>query len=130
MVLPALDSGLATEIEAATSIGEMAQVVSAHPDAVDAWAALGRSYEEAAETPENRVAAYAAFRVGYHRGLDALRANGWQGSGLVKWGDVSNRGFLRCVMGLGRMAGLIGETDEQVRCAEFLAQLDPDLPSI
>lgn len=39
--------------------------------------ALGR-----ASTPG--IEAYMAFRVGYHRGLDQLRANGWRGSGFVR----------------------------------------------
>jgi hypothetical protein len=71
------------------------------------------------------VEAYAYFRIGYHRGLDFLRKNGWKGSGYVRWEHPSNRGFLRCLDGLARMAGAIGETDEEVRCAEFLRMLDP-----
>lgn len=68
---------------------------------------------------------YAYFRVGYHRGLDALRQNGWRGSGFVRWSEASNRGFLRCLLGLARMANEIGEVDEAERCTIFLAQLDP-----
>jgi hypothetical protein len=72
------------------------------------------------------VEAYAYFRVGYHRGLDALRQSGWRGSGYVRWRHPSNRGFLRAVDGLRRQAEAIGETDEALRCADFLRQLDPD----
>ncbi|NNE12413.1 MAG: DUF3151 family protein, partial [Ilumatobacter sp.] len=68
---------------------------------------------------------YAAYRVGYHRGLDALRANGWRGSGYVRWAVASNHGFLRCLLGLHLMAAHIGEEDEADRTAQFLAQLDP-----
>ena len=68
---------------------------------------------------------YAAYRVGYHRGLDALRANGWRGSGFVRWKHSSNVGFLRCLLGLATMAKKIGETDEAERCELFLLQLDP-----
>jgi hypothetical protein len=66
-----------------------------------------------------------AYRVGYHRGLDALRQNGWKGSGYVRWSAVSNHGFLNCLDGLARTAALIGETDEATRCAQFLLQCDP-----
>ena len=72
--------------------------------------------------------AYAYFRVGYHRGLDTLRKNGWRGTGYVRWSHETNRGFLRCLDGLGRMAARIGEADEHHRCEEFLRQLDPAWP--
>ena len=71
------------------------------------------------------IGRYAAYRVGYHRGLDALRANGWRGSGYVRWEASTNRGFLRCLLGLHVMATAIGEEDEAARCAQFLQQLDP-----
>ena len=41
------------------------------------------------------VESYAYARVGYHRGLDALRRNGWKGHGPVPWSHEPNRGFLR-----------------------------------
>jgi hypothetical protein len=69
--------------------------------------------------------AYACFRVGYHRGLDRLRANGWRGSGYVRWVHEENRGFLRSLRGLGQTADRIGEHDEAERCAHFLMQCDP-----
>jgi len=68
---------------------------------------------------------YSAARVGYHRGLDALRANGWRGSGYVSWAEESNQGFLRCLLALQNAAAEIGEADEAERCALFLLQLDP-----
>ena len=86
----------------------------------DAWARL-------AEVARDDVEAYAAFRVGYHRGLDTLRANGWRGSGYVRWAHETNRGFLRGLVGLGRAAGRIGEPAEAQRCAEFALQLDPGI---
>ena len=43
------------------------------------------------------IEAYAYARTGYHRGLDALRRNGWKGFGPVPWSHEPNRGFLRCV---------------------------------
>jgi hypothetical protein len=71
------------------------------------------------------MARYAFFRVGYHRGLDALRGAGWRGSGYVRGEHPTNQGFLRCLDGLRRSAAEIGETEEADRCAQFLGQLDP-----
>jgi len=96
----------------------VAVVAAANPRSLFAWARLG-------ELGRDDVERYACFRVGYHRGLDALRANGWRGSGYVRWAHESNRGFLRALDGLGRTAAAIGETDEAERCAQFLLQLDP-----
>lgn len=93
-------------------------VVSRHPSSLAGWATLG-------DLARDRIEAYAAYRVGYHRGLDRLRQSGWRGSGLVRWEHESNRGFLRALHGLGRMAAEIGEIDEAERCAVFLRQLDP-----
>jgi hypothetical protein len=99
----------------------VADVVGAFPEWSEAWAALG-------EVARDDVEAYACFRVGYHRGLDALRRAGWRGSGFVRWAHPSNRGFLRCVDGLRASAAAIGETAEEERCAMFLRQLDPAWP--
>ncbi|HEY2811846.1 MAG TPA: DUF3151 family protein [Acidimicrobiales bacterium] len=96
-------------------------VVAASPRFLDGWARLG-------EYARDDVEAYAAFRVGYHRGLDRLRQNGWRGSGYVRWAHEPNRGFLRSLSGLQRMAAAIGERDEADRCELFLHQLDPDWP--
>ena len=68
---------------------------------------------------------YAFARVGYHRGLDALRRSGWKGHGPVPWSHEPNRGFLRCLNALQRAAAAIGETDEAERCAAFLLDCDP-----
>jgi hypothetical protein len=96
-------------------------VVADNPRSLDAWAALG-------DVGRDPVERYAAYRIGYHRGLDALRANGWRGSGYVRWAAPSNHGFLRSLLGLQRMAAVIGEVDEAERCAVFLGQLDPSGP--
>jgi hypothetical protein len=96
----------------------VAQVVMANPRSLNAWAALG-------SLGRDEIERYASFRVGYHRGLDALRANGWRGSGYVRWADETNRGFLRCLRGLQQMAAAIGERDEAERIAVFIQQLDP-----
>ena len=97
---------------------EVATVVIANPRSLNAWAALG-------SLGRDDIERYAAFRVGYHRGLDTLRANGWRGSGYVRWADETNRGFLRCLRGLQQMAAAIGEDDEEERIALFMQQLDP-----
>ena len=96
-------------------------VVAGHPRFLDGWARLG-------ELARDDMEAYGAFRVGYHRGLDRLRANGWRGSGYVRWTHPENRGFLRALHGLSTTAGRIGETDEEQRCATFLRQCDPAWP--
>ena len=125
VVLPAPDPGLLRRIETASTLDELAPLVAAHPDSMDAWAALGQRYERSEATLANAITAYACFRVGYHRGLDALRKNGWNGGQSVRWADEPNRGFLRCVSGLARMAGHLGELHEAERCARFLTDLDP-----
>jgi hypothetical protein len=89
------------------------------PRALVAWATL-------AELAESDIDRYAFARVGYHRGLDALRAAGWRGSGYVRWRHESNRGFLRSLAALRDAAEAIGEHDEAERCRLFLRQLAPD----
>jgi hypothetical protein len=96
----------------------VAAVVARWPRFLDGWARLG-------ELGRDDVEAYACFRVGYHRGLDRLRAAGWRGSGFVRARHEPNRGFLRALQGLQRTAAAIGEDDEAERCALFLRQLDP-----
>jgi len=96
----------------------VSEVVARHPRYLDAWARLG-------ELARDDVEAYACFRVGYHRGLDTLRANGWRGSGYVRWDHEPNRGFLRALRGLAAAAQRIGEADEAERCRLFLLQCDP-----
>jgi hypothetical protein len=95
-------------------------VVGRHPRFLEGWAVLG-------ELARDEVESYADFRVGYHRGLDRLRAAGWRGSGYVRWQHPENQGFLRCLQGLQRAATALGEADEADRCRTFLAQLDPTL---
>ena len=105
-----------------------AEVASRHPTVSAAWAALA---EEALTRPERElgdtVAAYAYARTGYHRGLDALRRNGWKGFGPVPWSHEPNRGFLRCVIALAKAAEAIEETDEAARCTQLLRDSDPTL---
>ena len=111
-----LDGDLTAGTESYDAVGAL---VARHPRSLVGWAMLG-------ELATDQMAKYAFFRVGYHRGLDALRANGWRGSGYVRGSHPTNRGFLRCLDGLRQCAAAIGETDEAERCAQFLAQLDPE----
>ncbi len=97
----------------------LAAVAARWPRHLDAWARL-------AEVGEVDADRYAFARVGYHRGLDALRAAGWRGSGHVRWANEENRGFLRSLDALRATAASISETDEAERCRQFLHQLDPD----
>ena len=119
-ILPPFDAQAEEELAAATAKGDraaIASVVAKHPTFLAGWATLG-------ELATDPVEAYAYFRVGYHRGLDSLRANGWRGSGYVRWQHASNRGFLRSLDGLRRAASAIGEIEEADRCDQFLRQLD------
>src|SRR5687767_1975366 len=113
----ALEAALALDGEARRDA--ISAVVARFPRFLDGWARLGQHARDDVE-------AYAAFRVGYHRGLDALRGAGWRGSGYVRGAHESNRGFLRALDGLRQAAAAIGEADEEERCAQFLRQLDPD----
>ena len=123
-VLDPLAPDLAAALDAARSLPPdrrreaVAAVAAREPRCLDAWADL-------AEGASDPVEQYAYARVGYHRGLDALRAAGWRGSGYVRWRHESNRGFLRALHNLQLAAAAIGEVDEEQRCALFLRQLDP-----
>lgn len=123
-VIPAPDPDDDARLEAALDRPEserraaVADVVAASPRFLAAWAELG-------DLGRDTIERYAAYRVGYHRGLDTLRASGWRGSGYVRWAEPTNHGFLRSLRGLGEMAAAIGEDDEAERCAQFLLQLDP-----
>lgn len=112
----ALAAALAGSAEPRPAIAE---VVAAAPTYLDAWAELSRHGRD-------RVERYAYARVGYHRGLDAIRRNGWGGNGYVRWRHPSNRGFLRCLFRLRAAASEIGEHDEVDRVGAFLVDLDPD----
>ena len=99
------------------------RVAGRWPTLLDAWAQL-------AETADDPVSSYAFARVGYHRGLDALRRAGWRGSGLVLATREENLGFLRSLEALRAAASAIGEDDEAQRCELFLFQCDPDWRSV
>lgn len=50
----------------------LAAILYRWPSFLEGWAQRG-------ESARDEIEAYAAFRVGYHRGLDRLRENGWRG---------------------------------------------------
>jgi hypothetical protein len=97
------------------------QVAASHPTSSLAWAVLAEQSLDAGQP----VMAYAYARTGYHRGLDALRRNGWKGHGPVPWEHEPNRGFLRALAALGAAAEVIGESDEAQRCRTFLQDSSP-----
>ena len=107
----------------AEQLDAAAAVAAANPRSLAAWAALGARGRSTIES-------YAYYRIGYHRGLDALRQNGWRGSGYVRWEHETNRPFLRCLAGLLECADAIGEADEVERCELFLKQLEPSWSEI
>lgn len=114
-------AALAEAESAADPIAAIGSVCTQWPTFLAAWASLGDAVAEPALK-------YAAYRTGYHRGLDKLRASGWRGSGYVRWQHETNRGFLRALAGLQATAAVIGESVENERCAIFLRQLDPEWP--
>src|ERR1700745_3238756 len=97
-------------------------VAAKYPTYSLAWALLA----ESALDGDRPVEAYAYARTGYHRGLDALRRNGWKGHGPIPWSHAANQGFLRCLAALARAAGAIGEDEEADRCWKFLADSSAD----
>ncbi|MFA5607656.1 MAG: DUF3151 domain-containing protein [Leucobacter sp.] len=110
------------EVTAALAAGiDRESVARKHPESPLAWAELAD--QAAAEGRD--VEAYAFARVGYHRGLDALRKSGWRGAGPVPWSHEPNRGVLRALYALRRAAERIGEETEVVRLTEFLDGADP-----
>jgi hypothetical protein len=107
--------------EALASGTDPADVAAAFPASSAPWALLA----DRAFADGEVVASYAYARTGYHRGLDALRRNGWKGYGPVPWSHKPNQGWLRCVYALGRAAMTINETDEAARCTQLLRDSDP-----
>jgi hypothetical protein len=118
---PEPPEALSALAEAGDDAAAVGSVCARWPRFLGAWARLG-------DLAPDPAYAYAAYRTGYHRGLDRLRQNGWRGSGYVRWEHPENRGFLAALAGLGRLAEQIGEDDEAERCAVFLLQLDPAWP--
>ena len=88
-VLPSEVASVQADLAAMESLSEeeqlaaAAEVAAANPRSLAAWAALGARGRDTIES-------YAYYRIGYHRGLDALRQNGWRGSGYVRWEHETN----------------------------------------
>jgi hypothetical protein len=124
-VLPDPDPQLLEELQAAldaepsTRREKLQEVVKRDPTFILGWATLS-------QFARDDIEGYAYARVGYHRGLDAMRKAGWKGSGYVRWREPSNRGFLLALECLRQRAIAVGETIEGERCDLFLRQLDPD----
>lgn len=100
------------------------EVVASLPTSSLAWAVLS----DDAWAQQRVLESYAFARVGYHRGLDALRRNGWKGHGPVPWSHEPNQGFLRCLRALHRAAESINESDEVERLDAFMTDCDPAIP--
>jgi len=101
---------------------EAVDLAARYPTSSLLWAILA----DEAFAEGRTIESYAYARVGYHRGLDALRRNGWRGAGPVPFEHEGNRGFLRALYALGRAAGAIGEADEAQRISTFLTESDPE----
>ena len=111
-------------VDPATSVLDDAAPVAVartHPTSSLVWARLA----EQARAEGEDVQAYAFARTGYHRGLDALRANGWKGFGSVPWSHEPNRGVLLAIAQLALCARAIGEDAEYDRCRALLSDCDP-----
>lgn len=123
VVLPEPEPELSRALEEAlfsdderTAVGAL---VAGDPTFITGWAHLS-------EVGRDAIERYAYARVGYHRGLDAIRRHGWGGNGYVRWQHPSNRGFLTCLVRLRDAAREIGEQEEVERLDQFLRDLDPD----
>lgn len=101
---------------------EAEDLAAAFPKEQLPWAILA----EEALADGRTLEGYAYARVGYHRGLDALRGHGWKGHGPVPYAHEPNRGFLRALAALGKAAAQIGEMDEAARIEKFLDDSDPE----
>ncbi len=114
--LPADEAAEKMRQEGATA----ADIVQANPKDSAAWADLAEEALAAGDV----VPGYAYARTGYHRGLDALRGNGWKGFGSVPWEHQPNQGVLRAISALAKAARAIGEDEEYDRCLALLQDCD------
>lgn len=123
-VLPEVSAALSSGLTEALATGDprhaLGEIIRQDPTYLEAWAALSASARD-------NVEAFAYARVGYHRGLDALRKAGWRGSGYVRWSHPSNRGFLKSLRSLELTSAELGDLEEAERCALFIRQCDPQI---
>lgn len=116
--LPAL-----VDVDQRRAAGDSARdIVRDFPKDSAAWADLAETELKDGDA----VTAYAFARTGYHRGLDALRGNGWRGFGPVPWSHEPNRGVIRATALLALAAQAIGEDDEYERCRVLVSDFDPE----
>ena len=124
--IPAWPTETVAALEAAMAADDpmsaLRDVAAGDPSFLPVWAELAERSLDAGDP----IAAYAFARVGYHRGLDAIRGAGWRGQGPAPWSHEPNRGFLRSLDALRRAAAAINEPGEPDRCRDFLLQLDPE----
>ncbi len=119
-----------TRLPADPAIAELADhgrddfisVVRDHPDSSLCWALLAEG-ALLAGTEEADIAGYSYAVTGFHAGISALRAAGWQVGDGIAWEHLTNQGFLRCVWARSVAADRIGQTDESTRCEQFLHQV-------
>jgi hypothetical protein len=110
------------EVLARIEAGDLPEdLATRFPKSSLAWALMAQDAWGEGRT----IDAYAYARVGYHRGLDALRGAGWRGAGPVPYSHEPNRGFLRSLYLLGQAAAAIGEGEEVHRIDAFLVDADP-----
>ncbi|MDN5727626.1 MAG: DUF3151 domain-containing protein [Propionibacteriales bacterium] len=120
--IPATLLSAEVQVDARLEAGdEPVDVVAQYPASSLAWSLLADEAYDDGRTVES----YAYARVGYHRGLDALRHAGWRGQGPVPYSHEPNRGFLRSLFALQRAAAAIGEQSEVDRIGKFLDESDP-----
>lgn len=120
-----LPVSLTSAVTGGESLAELEAAAVANPKDSGVWAALAAYHLQQGDLPSEKITAYACARTGYHRGLDALRGNGWRGTGPVPWSHEPNRGVLRAIMMLAVVARAIGEEDEYIRCLNLVNDCDP-----
>ena len=118
--LPQEFASAVTADDAGADLESLKLITENNPKDSGAWAALALRFIET----DDPVVAYACARTGYHRGLDALRGNGWRGTGPVPWDHVPNQGVLRAIGALVVAAKRINEDDEVIRCLNLLNDCD------
>ena len=111
----------AAELGTHETLEQLEQLAAENLKDSGVWAALALRLLD----DDQPVQAYACARTGYHRGLDALRANGWRGTGPVPWEHEPNRGVLSAIGALVRTAHALREEDEVIRCLNLLHDCDP-----
>ena len=102
-------------------------------DQVEFWPSAfgGKNWSPISYDPEKQTAFVNTINVGmnYKAVEPQYRAGVFYFGAEFSWSwPEGNRGFLRALAGLQRVAEAIGEHDENERCAIFLRQLDPAWP--